>query len=242
MSPPLTFNAWLRYELVSRFLGSLPDARSFLEVGCGQGALAVRLARRYEYVGYEPDPVAFAVASARLKALSRGRIVNAPLPGRPEASFDLMGAFEVLEHMEDDGGTLRSWIEWLKPGGYLVLSVPAHPHRFGPADRAAGHFRRYARADLERVLSGVGFERPTVLSYGFPLGFLLEAARNRLLAPRGSSASIEERTAQSGRLLQPSEGAAWFTRLATAPFRWMQLPFVRGDVGTGFVAFARRPA
>ncbi len=55
-------------------------------------------------------------------------------------------------------------------------------------------------------------------------------------------ASVEERTARSGRLLQPAEGAAWVTRVVTAPFRWTQLPFVRSDVATGFVSFARRPA
>lgn len=240
VTAPLTFNAWLRYELVSRLLNRLPQAESFVEVGCGQGALAARLARRYRYVGYEPDSTAFAVARARLAPLNRGTVVNAPLPEEPTASFDLLGAFEVLEHMKDDATTLRTWFRWLAPGGHVILSVPGHPKRFGPADEAAGHFRRYRRTDLQRVLQQAGFEEVSVLAYGFPLGYLLEWGRNRLL--RRSSASIEEQTARSGRLLQPPEGAAWVTRFATAPFRLMELPFTQSDLGTGFVASARRPA
>lgn len=227
--------------MISRTLDRLPDARTFLEVGCGQGAVAQRLALRYEYVSYEPDAAAFAVASSRLAAVRRGRVINAPLPEVPDASFDLVGAFEVLEHMEDDAAVLRAWIRWLKPGGSVILSVPAHQHRFGAWDRVVGHFRRYGRADLVRVLSGAGFEQVTVLACGFPLGFVLESARN-LLAPRDSPATAEEQTARSGRLLQPSAGVGWVTQLATAPFRWMQLPFVRSDLATAFVACARRPA
>ena len=57
---PLTPNAWLRYDVITRVLPA--GVRDVLEVGCGQGALGARLAQRYQYVGLEPDPVSWAVA------------------------------------------------------------------------------------------------------------------------------------------------------------------------------------
>jgi SAM-dependent methyltransferase len=154
-------------------------------------------------------------------------------------TFDVVGAFEVLEHIEDDHAALEGWRDWLVPGGLLVLSVPSHGDRFGPWDVAVGHFRRYEREDLSRLLSAAGYEEVVVYSYGFPLGFVLEWARNRL-APK-EEIPMEERTARSGRLLQPA-GRSWATQIATAPFRWMQRPMRRTDIGTGYVVSARRSA
>ena len=83
------------------------------------------------------------------------------------------------------------------------------------------------------MLRSLGFEEVTVLSYGFPIGFVLEFARNRVLPP-DADFPLEERTARSGRMLQPAS-RAWVTELATAPFRWMQLPMRRTNIGTGYV-------
>src|SRR3546814_6549126 len=57
-------------------------------------------------------------------------------------------AFEVLEHIEDDHAALRQWLGWLKPGGILLMSVPAHPSQWNAADVWAGHFRRYRKREL----------------------------------------------------------------------------------------------
>ncbi len=230
---PLSYNGWLRWEVIRRLL---PETGRFLEVGCGQGGLAVRLASRFDYTGYEPDGESFRVAQQRLAG--RGKVVNDFLPAEPDEVFDVVGAFEVLEHIEEDGAALEGWLRWLAPGGRLMLSVPSHQDRFGPADGAVGHYRRYERDDLQWILRSVGFDDVTVLSYGFPIGFVLEFVRNRVLPP-DADVPLEERTARSGRVLQPAS-RAWVTELATAPFRWMQLPMRRTDIGTGYVVTARR--
>lgn len=236
---PLTPNAWLRYDLVNRMLpASITDV---LEVGCGQGSLGTRLAQRYRYLGVEPDKVSWAVAQRRMGAVGRGEVRNVAVEALGDERFDLVCAFEVLEHIEDDATALKEWAARLRAGGWLLLSVPAGQRRYGPADELAGHFRRYDPEGLGALLASCGFSEIDVRRYGFPLGYGLEAGRN-LIARRRLAAtatqSIADRTAGSGRLLQPSSatlGAA--IRWGAAPFRVLQRAFP--GVGTGLVARAR---
>jgi SAM-dependent methyltransferase len=237
---PLTPNAWLRFDVVGRLLP--PDVREVLEVGCGQGALGVRLAKGHEYLGLEPDPASFAVAEQRLARVGRGEVREAHTSALDAGEqFDLVCAFEVLEHIEDDVAALREWAEHLRPGGWLMLSVPAHQRRYGPSDEMVGHFRRYDPDDLTSLLVKCGFEDVRILEYGMPLGYVLEGIRNvvgkRRLAATPST-SVAERTGASGRLFQP-QGAlrGSLTRWGTAPFRAVQRGFPQ--TGTGLVVRAR---
>jgi SAM-dependent methyltransferase len=238
--PPLTLNAWLRYDVIDSTLRGLTDVRSILEVGCGQGALAARLARSYEYVGMELDPVSCAKAQERLAQLNRGRVVCGDLSTLDASEFDLVCAFEVLEHIEDDVGALRVWRGQLRDGGWLLFSVPAYASRWGAADQMAGHFRRYEPEGAIDLVQAAGFTDPTVWTYGFPLGHVLEHARNLLAARQQRSDSLEARTAASGRWFQPPEWLAGGTQVATAPFRRIQRRFLESGRGTGLVVLARR--
>ena len=238
--PPLSPNAWLRWELIRRELDT-EHPRSVLELGMGQGAVASRLERGRRYVGVEPDESSQAVARGRLTS---GATILADASELADGeTFDVVCAFEVLEHIEDHEGVLRQWAQRVAPSGRLLLSVPAHQHRYRAADELAGHFRRYSRADLQRVLLQAGLEPVRIDAVGFPLALLLERARNVLAARElrtRAGESIESRTAGSGRLFQPPEWAGWITRLGTAPFRWLQLPFRRSSWTSGWVVVARR--
>jgi SAM-dependent methyltransferase len=238
--PPLTVKGWLRYDVVSRLLAGLEGVESVLEVGAGEGALGVRLARRYRYVGLELDPQAFATARARFARAGLESAVEGDVDAlTPEATFDLVCAFEVLEHCEDDVAELRRWAECVRPQGWLLLSVPAFAGRFGPADRKAGHYRRYERGQLAEALAAAGLEPRSLELYGFPLGNLLEATWNGLARLREGKGSQSERTGASGRYLQPRERLGWLTRTASLPGRLAQRGFA--DRGPGLVAVARRP-
>jgi len=71
--------------------------------------------------------------------------------------YTLLSLFDVLEHIDDDVGTLCFLREVLEPGGVLVLTVPAHPFLFDEMDRIAHHRRRYRRSELQDKLFIVGF-------------------------------------------------------------------------------------
>ncbi len=242
--PPLSANAWLRWDLVSRLLPA--SARDVLEIGCGQGGFAARLARRYRYVGLEPDPVSYDVAVRRLAAAGgNGEIRNGDLSLlRSDERFDIVCAFEVIEHIEDDRRALAEWASRLRPGGHLLLSTPAFQHRFGPADDMAGHFRRYHPQALARLLGETGLEHVIVRQFGGPLGYVLELARDQVgkrWAASNAGASKADRTCGSGRLLQPSSRLqGGVTQYGTLPFRLLQRAFP--NHGPGLVACARAPA
>lgn len=204
-----------------------------------------RMAERYAYVGLEPDPASCAIAEGRLAVLGRGRMVGSTAAAfRPNEAFDIVCAFEVLEHQSDDAGELVRWRSFLRPGGNLLLSVPAHRERFGPSDEAVGHFRRYDRSDLERVLGTSGFEPVWIESWGAGLGHLLDWARDRISAgeaERGDRRSAADATARSGRWLQPRGPiVGWLAAVLAAPFRILQIPMRGSDFGIGWVALARR--
>jgi len=240
--PPLSIHAWLRYAAIDRLLAR-HVATTALEIGVGQGSVGILLAQRFDYVGIDLDQAALSTAQARFDrhGLDPARLLSGGLEQVAGRTFDLVCAFEVLEHAEDDRGTLEEWRLFLRPGGTLVLSVPAGPDRLGAADLKAGHFRRYSRDDVRNVLQDAGFAEIEVLNYGYPAGYVLEAARN-VLARRElrRTRTQHERTLASGRWLQPDEWAAPLTRMAAAPLEILQRPFMGLDRGTGIVATATR--
>ena len=235
-------NAWLRFDAIWRGLVRAAPAR-VLEFGAGEGALGAWIATRSDYTGVEPDDRSRAVAERRLaRARSeggRGRVVGS-VDDVGDGLFDLICAFEVLEHLEDDVAAMEAWRTRLRPGGWLLASVPAHPHRFAAADRLAGHFRRYSRADMRGHLDAARFTTIRLESYGAGFGHLLEWGRNHLAKRAGHPDDLAERTAASGRLYQPQH--AWQRQLSwavTLPCRALQRPFATTDHGVGWVVLAR---
>jgi SAM-dependent methyltransferase len=162
---------------------------------------------------------------------------DAPL----DQTFDLVCAFEVLEHIEDDVAALKEWATHVRSGGSVVLSVPAWPDRFGPMDAMVGHFRRYTEASLREVMEQAGFVDVRTSLYGWPLAYVLEAGRNAIANRRHdtAAATMEERSAGSGRLFQPAALVGTLVRVATLPFVFLQR--LQPRLGTGLVAVGRLP-
>jgi SAM-dependent methyltransferase len=142
---------------------SQTPCRKILDVGCGDGLFFGALQRFGEVHGIEPDRSL--VTDPRWAA----RIEHTPLgPSyHGSASYDIVLMLDVLEHIEDDVGALRSAATALRPGGRLLLTVPALPWLWSRHDVANNHFRRYGRDGLHRVLDSAGFEVETVRYYFF---------------------------------------------------------------------------
>jgi len=243
--PALSPNAWLRWAVVSRLLPPPDRELRVFEVGCGQGGFGTRLAQDYDYLGVEPDETSAAVAQQRLTAAGgRGEVRRGDLGALDaDETFDLVCAFEVIEHIEDDVAALAGWAARLRAGGTMLLSTPAWQRRFGAADEMVGHFRRYDPPVLRERLVAAGLADVEVVHFGMPLGYLLEAGRNaagrRRLAAGTAAETKSARSDASGRTLQPSTSlAATAARLGTLPFRGVQRAFPR--TGPGLVARARK--
>ncbi|NNU27568.1 methyltransferase domain-containing protein [Isoptericola sediminis] len=241
--PPLTLFGALRWDVVRRRLPA--SGVRVLEVGCGQGAVGVRLAAAgYDYTGVEIDRASAEVADARLAGAGLpGRVVHGSVESAGLAGgFDVLCAFEVLEHLADDAEALASWLPLLRPGGLVLVSTPAWQARFGPMDTAVGHHRRYDPPQMRELLRGAGLTDIGGRLYGMPLGYALEAVRNRVAERRlaADGTTTAERTARSGRLFQPSSAATGAAvTAATWPFRVAQRAFPR--TGPALVAWGRRP-
>jgi SAM-dependent methyltransferase len=137
-----------------------PNARDFLEVGCGTGYVLDRLHRAFPALalsGSELFEDGLAYARERLGDAAALRQADATELGVRDA-FDVIGAFDVIEHIEDDRRVLANLRTALRPRGGLLLTVPQHAWLWSGTDVAAHHVRRYARADLAAKLGEAGFE------------------------------------------------------------------------------------
>jgi ubiquinone/menaquinone biosynthesis C-methylase UbiE len=160
-----------RRAIIASLLGTLPCRASchLLDIGCGTGANLPMLRRfagkdgRVTAVDFSPLALQFArdhlsdeKDAARLSML-QGDALHLPFE---DASFDVVTMLDVLEHLCDDGRALSEVHRVLKPGGALVLSVPAYQKLWSAHDEALHHFRRYEYWTLKKVLQDGGFEIP----------------------------------------------------------------------------------
>lgn len=174
----------------------------------------------------------------------RMRVVDA-LDELPEAAFDYLFAFEVLEHIEDDRGVLRNWVRHLKPGGRVLLSVPAHARKYGRSDEITGHVRRYEKQELRELLAAAGMEQIHIVNYGFPITELTRPLSNWLIRNDRSYEAMtpEQRSIRSAQA-QPRiihRLLSLFSDKLMLPFVIAQRWFYRCDLGDGYVAWGVKP-
>jgi SAM-dependent methyltransferase len=140
----------------------LPAGARILEVGSGTGSNLALLSEFGRVVGLEMSGEA--IAFARAQGLEVPGKVELHLGRCPEdlagfkQPFDLVCLFDVLEHIEDDRAALAALAKLLRPGGSLVISVPAYQWLWGPHDDSLHHKRRYRQGDLVRLCGETGLE------------------------------------------------------------------------------------
>jgi SAM-dependent methyltransferase len=241
---PMGPNKSLRFDVVRRSLEEEHhEPKRILEIGCGEGAFASRLAQWGEYVGLEPDVRSFSVARERLARLGRGEVRNVDFENfAADANFDLVCAFEVIEHLVDDRAALTEWSTLLAPGGFLLVSTPADPDRYNAYDQYVGHIRRYKPEGLQDVLESAGLSQVRVVRYGFPLYNLLELAYGGLASvrlKRSGPESLQDRTSKSGRVFKAPVGILQIAAIFHRPLQRLQR--LCPSRGPGLVAYGRKP-
>jgi SAM-dependent methyltransferase len=185
-----------------------PQARSFVEVGCGSGNVSKALSEWRDwdrFLATEIHPTGLTLAHPTMPA--QVELLQADGRTLPfERTFDLAGAFDVLEHIREDEAVMARIHRGLVPGGIFLATVPQHPFLWSAADEVAYHERRYRRGELERKLVDAGFEILFSTSY-MALLFPVMAA-NRLLARKTKDVADSRVTARKEFAISP-----WLNRV-----------------------------
>ncbi|MFN8594558.1 MAG: class I SAM-dependent methyltransferase [Thermomicrobiales bacterium] len=235
-----------RNRVIASIVGQVvsPFARGYrvLDIGCGTGVVLKVLqatCRNGSVVGIDPFPEALEFARTRTTCdLIVGDADNPHVSGQVE----VIGMFDVLEHLEDDTGVLRSLHNRLSPGGALVLTVPAGPELWSYFDEASHHQRRYTRSSLSDVLSDAGFTIDYISHFMlvlYPLMWLSRRLAHRLTCENRSAAGRPDALAMRELRIVPglNDALAWLlgqeSRLVR---RRHSLPF-----GTSLLVVARVP-
>lgn len=160
-----------RRAIIASLLGTLPCREScqLLDIGCGTGANLPMLRQfagkngHVTAVDFSPLALQFArdqksdAKNTATLSMLQGDALHLPFA---DNSFDVVTMLDVLEHLSDDALALSEVHRVLRPGGALVLSVPAYQKLWSAHDEALHHFRRYEYSTLRNVLRGGGFQIP----------------------------------------------------------------------------------
>jgi SAM-dependent methyltransferase len=219
MAFAVNYHRWIVDE-IAPFLG-----RRVAEVGAGIGSVsALLLDQPIERLdAYEPSANMFAQLAARLAQEPRARAVNAFFgSGAAADAFDSVAYINVLEHIVDDRGELARAFERLRPGGHLLVFVPALGWLYSDFDRRIGHARRYSRRGLGDLARSAGFE--VLRSKYFDLAGVVPWLVNFVLLRRGLGAG----------------SVALYDRLVVPAMRRVE-GLVAPPLGKNLLMVARRP-
>ncbi|MEQ7873630.1 class I SAM-dependent methyltransferase [Sphingomonas sp. ASV193] len=216
-------------EIVRRVAKPPKDAR-ILEVGCGPGHNLAMLKSFGRVEGVEMDEAAGKIASGRVGApVAVGRLPE--LDGIARGAYDLVALLDVLEHVPDDRASLAAIFDLLRPGGALLLTVPANPWMFSAHDVAHHHHRRYRKREIDALAREAGFAVDLLTPFNTLLFPAIAGARaiGKLTGKEGGDDALPP--APLNKLL---EGIF-------ASERWLagRVPF---PAGVSLVAVLRRPA
>lgn len=170
-------NALIQWALRRYF----PQLNSFLEVGCGTGFVLSGVAEAFPCVrlaGSELFAAGLACVAKRLPTVTLVQMDARAIPYVEE--FDVVAAFDVIEHIREDDAVLQGLYRAVKPGGGLLLTVPQHRWLWSRMDELACHQRRYRARDLHRQLREAGFEILRSTSFVTLLLPLMMLSRRRM--------------------------------------------------------------
>jgi SAM-dependent methyltransferase len=160
-----------------------PEAGSFFELGCGTGVVLAALQSsrpELELAGGEPSAAGLEIARSRLPDVPLYQLDGRRLPF--EGEFDVVGAFDVLEHIDEDEEVLAQMHQATRPGGGILVTVPQHPSLWSAVDDYSLHRRRYTAKQLVERVERAGFRVVRKTSF---VSLLLPAVAFSRLRGRG---------------------------------------------------------
>ena len=233
-------------ESLRTIINSLPAGYRMLEIGCGTG----NVLRMLEKICYQGKVVGMDLFAEGLQFARRRvscSLVQGDLNYSPfQQDFNIIGMFDVLEHLEDDVAVLKNLGQMLSKDGVVVLTVPAFQSLFSYFDVASHHVRRYEIGNLDATLSKAGY-RVEYISYymalTFPIVWLVRKL-SPMLNRRGQITSqlendelVHDMSVNELRIVPfANDILAWLlTREAWFVSHHIRIPF-----GTSLIAIARK--
>jgi len=242
----------LRRWCISKMLKSIKPGE-FLEVGSGAGETLVLLGEMgWRGLGVEisEDAVKLSRENIKRAGLEKDIRVMCGDFGDIASKFDLVMAFEVLEHIKNDALALKKMCAKINRGGHLIISVPACMAKWGKNDIFAGHYRRYEKNEIMEQVAANGFKIINIWSYGFPLANFVQKFRSFLVPfTKQWRLNTKNKTKQSGVtypvpvLLLPlvlPVAKILTSPAAMAPWYAIQRLFFKSSLGMGYILLARK--
>ena len=217
----------------------LPPSR-ILDAGCGWGVTLESLEQAgYAAAGMDISRHALEMLDADKhdRQLIEADLTQKVSPGLNASPFDAVLALDVLEHLDDDHFALRQLGTLVRPGGFVIISVPALPELFSDFDAIQGHRRRYLPETVRGIFADTPLALQQVLWWGAWMVPLLRFQRK----PRKSVAGRTPSEIYNDYLRLPPWPAPWLFRAA---FAWEHSRCLAGRLrrGTSLIAIARREA
>jgi len=155
-------NFWFRARnrlIIWALTRHFPAMQRYLEIGCGTGYVLAGVAQAFpgaQLVGSEVFSAGLPFAATRVQSAELLQMDARHIPYTHE--FDVIGAFDVLEHIQQDEAVLASMFQAVRPGGGIAITVPQHPWLWSSADDQACHVRRYTGSELREKVQRAGFK------------------------------------------------------------------------------------
>ena len=210
----------------------LPPGARVLDAGCGSGRTLQELVDYGDVSGIELNTEAAALARGRaLGDVEVGRLEELPWE---DATFDLITCLDVIEHVPDDTAALAELLRVCRPGGWLLVTVPAYQALWSRHDEANHHYRRYSRAALRAAAGAAGWQLERMSSFN-----------SLLLAPAAAVRLAQRRLGtHNGYTNDLDLGPAWLNDVLERPLALEASWLARGrtlPAGLSLLAVLRRP-
>lgn len=225
------YRALHRHVARSLVASGLPPDAAILDAGCGTGGLLRHLHAAqpaWKLSGVDLSPLACRLAHERTTAtISEGSVTRLPLANE---SYSAITSCDVLCQVEQPGAALHEFSRCLRPGGIVVLTMPAYQWMYSYHDREVGNLRRYTGDEVAALFRTAGLQ-PIYRSYWNTLPFPLAVLRRKIFSPAGPASDVR---------LYPAPLEAMFNAMMSIEHTWLRaggrLPF-----GSTVLVVARKP-